>query len=183
MRVRRVLLLILLALATTAFAGYTWDRIPPGLRSPIRSTSMSGRGWVSHNTSGRPSAARVAVAPPIYRFSAPVVSARAIDQAGQVTELDLAETIDLSDPLSLPPGTVDVELDLGGPLVLRASHSAGLAARNIDVSTLLVAIDAPEALDEAPEIIVDLDVAAALSAATDEQAATMIQDGALGLSR
>ena len=130
-----------------------------------------------------PSAARVAVAPPTYRFSAPVVAARAIDQAGQVTELDLAETTDLNAPLSLPPGTVDVELDLGGPLVLRASHRAGLAARDLDVSTLLVAIDEPESLDDLPEIIVDLEVAGALSAATDHEAATMIQDGALGLAR
>ena len=184
MRSRRVLPLILLTLASAAFAYILDHSIPPtSLRSPIRSTSMSGRGWVSHNTSGRPSAARVAVAPPTYRFSAPVVSARAIDQAGQVTELDLAETTDLSDPLSLPPGTVDVELDLGGPLVLRASHRAGLAARDLDVSTLLVAIDEPESLDDLPEIIVDLDVAGALSAATDEQAAAMIKDGALGLSR
>lgn len=179
MRSRRVLPLILLALAMSAFAGFSWESIPPGSirANPIRSASASVRGWVSHNASGRSPAARVA-SRPTYRFSAPVVGVRAIDQAGEVTELPLIEPIDLGDPLTVPPGTVDVELDLGGPLVLRA----GLATRGLELGTLRVAVDEPEALDEGSEIVVDLDVAGALDAVTDADAVALIQDGARGLT-
>lgn len=178
--------LIVFALASTAFAGFTSRDVPPPLRAGQgRPVGYAPRGLAAVKATGRSLPARAMPVSPrlplLSSFSAPVVAMRAINQAGQVLDVTLEQPLDLSQPLPVPPGAVDLELTLGGPIEVWVEDARGLRVRNIDVSTFTVALEDPDATAELEQVLVDLDVAALLDAPTDEQALALLQDGAVAV--
>lgn len=183
MKSRRRAALVVLALASTAFAGFTEFDFPSELRAGQRKLLLTGtpRALAAVKSSaGRPSAARTAPTPRMF-FSAPVLHARAIDTQGAITDLALPVPTDLADPIPVPAGTVDLELTLGGPLQLQWVGDGAPQVRSLDLPTLLVALDEPDALDALDQVVVDLDLAAALDARTDAEAAALLQDSATAI--
>ena len=143
---RPVLLAVAAVLASTAFAGFFRDTTPPPAlrdRLPPRAASV------------RPSV-RPAASPPHARPAAPALAARwsatgqisairAIDLAGGVTEIPLDAPRSLDEPLEAPPGAVELELTLAGPLTLSAWTSRGPVTLALDLHTLSVPLDDPDA--------------------------------------
>lgn len=175
---RRTLLgaLCAFALSLAAFASFWSSGNPPGLRDALRGTLSGVRDSVSTRasphiradlgvrpvrTAPRP---RPAAPPaPTLSWSAPVVGLRAIALDGATTDLGVPPDLDLRQPLPVPPGTADLELTFGGPLVLSAVTPTGRIVRSLDLPTLLVALDDPDS----PSGAVVLDLDATLAARLD----------------
>ena len=175
---RRRAALVLLALASVAFAGFTefdsW-----GLRAgQVKELGAGRRGVLAVKSGGGRSIAERPAPAPRLSFSAPVLRAHAIDLDGAVTELSLPDGADLSDALAVPWGTVDLELTLGGPLQLQMDTAGARQVRALDVSIFTIALEDPDAADEAGEVVLELDVAAVLEAQTDADAIRLLQGSA-----
>lgn len=180
-RARRAAL-IAFALVSTAFAGFSWRDVPPPLHGGQgRTLGSAPRGVHAGKTSARHASPPPPAALPRLSFSAPVLAVVAVDQAGQALDVALDAPLDLSQPLPAPPGAVDLELILGGPINVWVEDGRGLRTRTLEVSTLVVALEDPDATAELDQVLVDLEPLALVDAADDEQALALLQDGAVAV--
>lgn len=171
--------LLFVALASAAFAGFSNLDFPTLRPNPLQPRGVRQPSAPPVRPSGQNPHSRPSATAPRGGFSAPVLEARAIDQAGHVTRLPTPE--DLSEPLAAPPGTVDVELDLGGPVQLWLDSGDGAQTLSLDLPTLSFALEDPDALEAEPTLWLDLDLNGILSAPTEQDARALLRDGALAL--
>lgn len=176
MRRARSLLWITLILGGAALAGFSASTgFPPGLRDrlPARASSV------------KPSA-RPSTTPPHARPAAPTVAARwsasgeitairAVDLAGGVTEVPLDAPRSLDEPLEPPPGAVELELTLSGPLTLRSWSPRGPVTLTLDLPTLSVPLDDPDA----ETVRIELGLPEDPATLTAEQLAEQVSEGAV----
>ena len=165
---RRAPLGLALLLSVGAFAG-TWVDGNPSVRRPV---SASHFAWVDgasvrrpvHNDAESPSSlhppavASHAVCSRAAHLHGLVAAITAIDLNGIANLVPIPPGLDLSDPLPLPEGLfAEIEIDLAGPATLDLPLTA--AGRNIcalDVDTLTVVIDDPDAAAAAGAVVLDL---------------------------
>lgn len=169
MKRRLLLALPVLALSLGAWAAIVISGNPTDLR-PVRDraivilgnpTDLQPKGL---KTLLKPSRGRTTrpetppAAPQLRAWSAPVTGLVAIDLEGNRIEIPVSEGQDLADPLPVPATPVaDLELTLGGPLVLRwdvAGFEMSQALK--DLEPLTIALEDPERAAEEGRVVVDL---------------------------
>lgn len=169
---RPVLLAVAVALCATAFAGFSRGTTPPPAlrdRPPPRASSVRPSTTPPH---ARPAAPALAA-----RWSATgqISAIRAIDLAGGVTQVPLDAPRSLDEPLEPPPGAVELELTLAGPLTLRSWSSRDPVTLTLDLRTLSVPLDDPDAETVRIELVLPEDPATLAADQLSEQ----VREGAV----
>lgn len=184
LRVPLALALILL-LGASAYALSAVDTNPGELRPTVPPATLRGLRPIQaaqldpgprvHPDARLPRPARVSL-------SGPVLALYGVALDGSVTELDWPHGLDLSDPLPVPPGAVDLEIELAGPLTVEVVTNAGRVARHLDLPTLVVPIDDPGEELETVHLSLDPALAPALATASDAELDALIRDATLAVT-
>lgn len=172
---RPVLLAIAAILASTAFAGFSRETIPPPAlrdRLPPRVAPVRPSARPTTPPHARPAAPALQ---PRWTATGQISEIRAVDLAGGVTEVPLDAPRALDAPLEPPPGAVELELTLSGPLTLRSWSPRGPVTLTLDLPTLSVPLDDPDA----ETVRIELGLPEDPATLTAEQLSEQVSEGAL----